>query len=222
MWLHGIPITTALVTSIILLCTKGINSESTGACVSNVYYDIPHCVGIEVGEIREGFEIPCGRGDGSWGVTFFTVVYLIITFGVPIVVLASLAMMYSFVKSQEMKMTKYGVGGLNIETTQPTPGTLGADGDCIMNDNINRGSSSESYLRSTVTFTKNILANYCFSNHQRSKSRLFVTRAVMYSISYFLSWIWIFIQNIYMFGEYPIPLSIIYLTYIFNPLQGVS
>ncbi len=61
--LHGVPIVwiVALTYTIVLLARKHLNDAGAGICTSPVYYP-PHCYGYDVGEIRDGFEIPCGRG----------------------------------------------------------------------------------------------------------------------------------------------------------------
>ena len=69
-FLHGVPIAFGLATGIAVMLKKGLNSDEGGICFNSEYRP-PHCIGVEDGEVREGFTIPCGRGDDGRGQAVF-------------------------------------------------------------------------------------------------------------------------------------------------------
>lgn len=210
-WFHGVPIVFGLFTSTVLIFTKNINSDRSGVCTHLEYIRIPHCFGFEDGDVPEGFEVPCGRGTGSWGKVLFYVVYYAAMFCTPVIILGSLGIMYTYVKKQEIRMARYGVGALNIETP-----------DIATEKTSKVSSSAISSIRSSVTSAIMKPFGCCWSsNNQQSKSKHLLNRAVMYSISYFITWIWMFIINIYLLAKKAPPVFILYLWAIFGPLQGI-
>jgi len=114
-FLHGVPIATALLFSIAQLATQGYNSNGIGSCLEPVYYP-PHCIGYEDGQVREGFEIPCGRGrDGPSTIISYTAFFYAV-FGSPIIVGVTLWMMHRHVSRQDRRMRRYGAGTQNNST----------------------------------------------------------------------------------------------------------
>jgi len=114
-WIHGIPIGTALVVSITLLLTQNINASTDGQCLYSAFGDVPHCKGYKDGDVREGFSIPCGRGaDSAFGISLWAVIYSVLTFLAPIMILVCLALLYAHVSKQERRMQQYGAGALNL------------------------------------------------------------------------------------------------------------
>lgn len=216
-FLHGIPLSFALIVSISLLVNENLNDGGGGSCFEAVY-DPPHCVGYEDGEVPEGFDIPCGRGrDGAivfyYGVMFFTLFIL------PIIIGVSLGMIYRAVLRQEKTISRYGIGSFaatnatvrvsNISdtttsTTTERPSFLGT-----IRTSIHRRRSSAS----------DILPGQGPSN-QYSKSRIVLHRAKAYSIAYFLTWSFFFMGACFDIANMEWPTAVQYLTSIFNPLQG--
>ena len=91
-FLHGFPVLYALVCSITLLVKQNTNDSGGGSCNYPVYQP-PHCDGYEDGQIREGFEIPCGRGrDGA--VLFYYLMAFTTYFIVPLIIIVFLGMIY--------------------------------------------------------------------------------------------------------------------------------
>ena len=86
---------------------ENLNSNLGGYCTWPTY-DPPHCIGYENGEVREGFNIPCGRGHDV-AVTFWTVCFFGCYFIAPIIVGVSLGIMYRTALKQERQMRRYGV-----------------------------------------------------------------------------------------------------------------
>eukprot|EP00553_Chaetoceros_curvisetus_P015258 CAMPEP_0204645080 /NCGR_PEP_ID=MMETSP0718-20130828/1927_1 /ASSEMBLY_ACC=CAM_ASM_000674 /TAXON_ID=230516 /ORGANISM="Chaetoceros curvisetus" /LENGTH=149 /DNA_ID=CAMNT_0051666825 /DNA_START=114 /DNA_END=559 /DNA_ORIENTATION=+ len=60
-FLHGVPIVVGLAMSIVGLVGNHINDGGGGICNWSAHYP-PHCQGYGVGDVRDGFEIPCYRG----------------------------------------------------------------------------------------------------------------------------------------------------------------
>eukprot|EP00579_Thalassiosira_antarctica_P024422 CAMPEP_0201986796 /NCGR_PEP_ID=MMETSP0904-20121228/91460_1 /ASSEMBLY_ACC=CAM_ASM_000553 /TAXON_ID=420261 /ORGANISM="Thalassiosira antarctica, Strain CCMP982" /LENGTH=468 /DNA_ID=CAMNT_0048540873 /DNA_START=210 /DNA_END=1617 /DNA_ORIENTATION=- len=213
-FLHGVPIVFALIYSITLLVNQNLNTSMAGSCVVPVY-DPPHCIGYEDGQVREGFEIPCGRGrDGA--PTFALVYFFILTFGTPIVIGTSLGMLYRDLSKQEKRMARYGGGAFNPSATQQTTDSAAAT-------DVNRSSGLSSSISSVIssvrrTFGRGSSSN---SNQEHSNSRGVMHRALAYSIAYFLTWSWAISNGILMVAGVPIPLALAYLSMIFSPLQGL-
>eukprot|EP00956_Cyclotella_meneghiniana_P004767 scaffold5867_cov25-Cyclotella_meneghiniana.AAC.1 len=61
-FLHAVPISLALIAGIIGLVNNSYNDVGGGDCATTPIYNPPHYLGYEDGEVREGFTIPCGRG----------------------------------------------------------------------------------------------------------------------------------------------------------------
>lgn len=108
-FLHFIPILLGLYFSITGLFSHNYNDKGVGVCGIVAVYDPPHCIGYEPGEVREGFEIPCGRGQQNESYYYWTNVVVIFT--VPILVGITLGMVYSHVNKQEKSMTRYDQAG---------------------------------------------------------------------------------------------------------------
>eukprot|EP00579_Thalassiosira_antarctica_P017786 CAMPEP_0201945186 /NCGR_PEP_ID=MMETSP0903-20130614/53774_1 /ASSEMBLY_ACC=CAM_ASM_000552 /TAXON_ID=420261 /ORGANISM="Thalassiosira antarctica, Strain CCMP982" /LENGTH=321 /DNA_ID=CAMNT_0048488247 /DNA_START=56 /DNA_END=1018 /DNA_ORIENTATION=- len=246
-FLHGVPIVFALIYSITLLVNQNFNTSMAGSCIAPVY-EAPHCIGYEDGQVREGFEIPCGRGrDGA--PTFALVYFFILTFGTPIVIGTSLAMLHRDVSKQEKRMARYGGGfgtpivigtslamlhrdvskqekrmaryGGGFGAFNPSATQQTTDSAAATDGNRSSGlSSSISSVISSVrrTFGRGSSSN---SNQEHSNSRGVMHRVLAYSIAYFLTWSWAIIMGILWQAGVPIPLAIIYLSSIFTPLQGL-
>eukprot|EP00956_Cyclotella_meneghiniana_P035096 scaffold111227_cov23-Cyclotella_meneghiniana.AAC.1 len=114
-FLHGITISLALILSIGALVNENYNDGGSGSCITAPIYNPPHCQGYEVGDIREGFTIPCGRGQGEILYWISAIVSMIIP---PVVIGVSLGMLYRHVSKQERRMSRYGTGALNSASEQ--------------------------------------------------------------------------------------------------------
>lgn len=113
-FLHGVPILMALIWSSFQLVNKNYNDNGLGICANQLTYAPPHCVGYQDGEIREGFTVPCGRGDNERAVYLVITIFLFIP---PVVIGASLAMLYRTVSKQEKKMSRYGESSLEVSSS---------------------------------------------------------------------------------------------------------
>eukprot|EP00956_Cyclotella_meneghiniana_P020195 scaffold35353_cov39-Cyclotella_meneghiniana.AAC.1 len=178
-FLHSVPISLALIASFAALVNKNYNDGGSGSCALSPIYNPLHCDGYKDGDVREGFTIPCGRGQSE---TLYFIVGIVATIIPPIVIGVSLGMLYKHVSKQERRMSSYGAGALNTNNSEQ--------------------SSSD-------------------QNRDRSFSRAVLNKAIAYSSSYFLTWVW-YIGGAIMrlVGVETLPLPYIYLGAIFGPLEG--
>jgi len=109
-FLHGVPIAFALIVGITLLAKQNINNGG-GNCYAPVYRPL-HCIGYEDGEIREGFDIPCGRGHDGAVLVYYGGLFTIM-FVVPLIIGSSLGIIRMSVLKQENLMTRYGESNVN-------------------------------------------------------------------------------------------------------------
>lgn len=206
-FLHGAPVVIALASTATLLAKKNANDDGGGVCFDPVY-EPPHCIGYEDGQIREGFEIPCGRGrDGA--LIFRYLAFFLTLFGTPIFVGISLGIIYRSVLQQERKMSRYGASTFNHQN---------------QNSNNDAGdsqasSSLSSRLPRLSMFTR--LRGQSSSETHERKSRTVMYRAVGYSIAYLLTWSFIIVRVSLNLAGIEWPIALWYLTCIFNPLQGL-
>lgn len=205
-FLHGVPISFALIVGITSLI--GENNNSGQLNCDRPEYRPPHCIGFEDGEVREGFDIPCGRGyDGAPG--FVTMSALIVLFVPPIISGISLGMMYRTVSRQERQMERYGAGALNLSRNNEDTNV-----DSI---NSNRGFRR---LRSVGNSISRWFSPG--SIREDSNSQRILHQAMAYTSAYFLTWIWwVIIVTKYLAGATN-EMWLVYLNNIFSPLQGVS
>jgi len=106
-FLHGIPIIVTLTYNIYRLIGKHYNDNGGGYCGfsnNNPY----HCLGgYEIGETRDGFDIPCGRG--FKGHVIVDILDNILLLGSLVIIMISLRLIYRAVLTQEQKMDNYGL-----------------------------------------------------------------------------------------------------------------
>ena len=116
-FLHLVPVVTAIVYSITFLVNDNYNNVGIewADCNSAPIYNPPHCIGYEDGQVRDGFEIPCGRGKGEKA---YLVMVCIAIFAPPIIIALSLGMIYRSVSKQEKRTGRYGAGALNRSSQQ--------------------------------------------------------------------------------------------------------
>ncbi|KAL7543858.1 hypothetical protein ACHAWF_007466 [Thalassiosira exigua] len=194
---HGIPTLMSLILSITLLVKKNYNSDEGGGC--NVFtYNPPHCVGYENGVVREGFEIPCGRGRDE----FLAYIWApLLAFPPPIIVGISLGMIYRSVSKQERVLSRYG----RVRKSAM---------DAVA------GMRASSIARRRCFGERRCFRNRRSFNTNDSNSRAVVHRACAYSISYFLAWSWPTLYIILQLAGRENSLAFRYLWSIFGPLQG--
>ncbi len=204
-FLHGVPIVMALAYSIIGLVGNHLNdADGVGICTWPVHYP-PHCYGYDVGEVRDGFDIPCGRG--LQGAVTFLIGAMVLMLIPVFIIIASLAVIYRAVKKQESKISTYGVNALNISTN--------------VNDNDTQNDSMWKRIRKRLSQTPLLIRNYSYrrtmsNNNTQSHSRAVMHKAFQYSSAWFLSW---GIFNLYLMIPNPPP-ALLYIASIFLPLQG--
>ena len=209
-FLHGFPILYGLVGTTILMSNKNLNEGGGGNCYVPTY-DPPHCIGYEDGQVREGFEIPCGRGrDGA--VTFANVAVLITFFVVPMVVLVSLGLIYRSVLQQEKRSARYGANAITNGTRQSSNAEVGSS------ESANRISNS---IITVVASAKRRRAHgqSQSQSQDRSHSRTVLHRAFAFSTAYFMAWAFTTIGVCFDIAGVEWPRSVWYLAKIFNPLQ---
>ncbi len=215
-FLHGLSIGVALIYPIVLLVVGGLfNENGSGNCVAPVYI-ARHCQGYDMGEIRDGFEIPCWRGiEGAGTILVFTSV----SFMIPVVIIvASLVVIYRAVKKVENKLAKYGVGALNLNN--PQHAATGGQTDTSRGGLWKRLKMSLSSRTRSSSSTSNAHP-VVRSNNMQSQSRAVMLKAVQYSFAWILSYgiIMIYVAVIISTGNEEI-VPFLYINVIFGPLQG--
>jgi len=208
-FLHAIPIICGLVSSITMLVNETINDSGGGSCWLPVF-DPPHCIGYEDGTIRDGFEIPCGRGrDGA--VLFSYLFFFVITFLPPIFISVSLGMIYKSVIQQEMKISKYGASAIrrNIANRRSSMIIPVTETSASWMDRIKR------------CFKRSERTSNTRSNQASSQRRAVLHKAVAYSTSYFLAWSFGVIGVSFSIANVEWPHFVWYMSVILNPLQGL-
>ena len=111
---HGIPITFGLIFSIFALVNGNLNNTGNGLCVSPIN-NLPHCIGYEAGEVRDGFEIPCYRGADTF--IIIAIFYSIVMFIPSIVIATSTIMIYRYVSTLENRMSQFGAASFRARIT---------------------------------------------------------------------------------------------------------
>jgi len=202
-FLHIFTIATSLLLCILALIRQNFNDGGIGSCTS-FGYEPPHCQNYENGYIPEGFDIPCGRGlDGA---TIVFVFLLCITVATPVILGGTLTMIYKAVLQVEKTLDKYSVGVLrDIDVSQ-----------------VVKPKRALSLIISKASLEKN---NHTLPSRPntttRSHSRAVMQKAVAYSCSYLLTWLFIVIYAVFRASGKESPLAILYLVATFIPLQGL-
>ncbi len=190
-FLHGIPTVLGLAYSIAFLAGNHLNDAGGGGCIAPFHYP-PHCQGYDVGDVRDGFEIPCGRG--IEGADTFMILQMMGLFIPATIIIASLSTIYRGVKKQENKLSRYSVRALNLNSSSLWK---------RMKTNLRQSSSS--------TNTHPAMR----SNNMQSESRAIMHRAFQYSAAWFLSY---GTYTLVVITKRQI--VFLYLSNIFTPLQG--
>jgi len=185
------------------------------ACLAPVY-EPPHCIGIEDGQVREGFEIPCGRGSDGPSQIIFLVGFSFVIFVSPTIIGVTLGIMYRHVSRQERRMGRYGEGALNRGAPQENNNTT-------TTASVDGGNGVNSMMRSIVTSVKSAvgrLSSRSNSNQNNSTSRVVMIRARAYTAAFFLTWSWFTAIIVLGIAGVSPPVAVWYLYDIFTPLQG--
>jgi len=186
-----------------------------GTCLAPVY-EPPHCIGIEDGQVREGFEITCGRGRDGPSAIIFHVAFLLYFSGLPTIVGVTLGIMHRHVSHQERRMRRYGAGALNHNVPNENNDTSPDATD------VGEGNSIHSTMRSIVSSVKSAFGrspSRSNSNQNNSTSRVVMDRARAYTAAFLLTWSWYIAIVVLRGAGVPLPLALRYLA-ILVPLQG--
>lgn len=215
-FLHGGPILYAIITSTILLANKNINDAGGGSCYAPVY-EPPHCTGYEDGEIRDGFNIPCGRGRDGTVIPYYVLAFITF-FLLPIIICVSIGMIYRTVRQQEKRMEHFGANAFaDITARSSTAAVIDTDERRDHGTWLNRLRSS----LSTLVNRQSTSQSSSTSNNRRvSNSRLVMRRAVSFTCAYVLTWSFPIIGMCLDVAKIEWPNAIWYLSSIFTPLQG--
>ena len=201
-WFHGMPIILALWIGITGLVTKSFNSNgSTIACFATSYHP-PHCEGVKIGIIPEGFTIPCGRGDTDSGGMFQSIILILFPLS-PFITLAiivgTMVTMYRTVRKIERKMLNYGAGALRLRAQQ-------RQAQVVDDPNAAGGRGHHTRYSIFIATLKNKLVSICpcmfrngyasRSNNARSQKRAVLYMAMGYSLTWALTWVPYFVVKI--------------------------
>ena len=234
--LHGITI-------LIPLIANMIAAFSGGHCLYGRNGDVPHCSGLESGEIRNGFTIPCGREDGeenptiTWVQKYLTLCIIIVSF---VFIVVTMALMYWTVHKLDKKIQQYGTGALRLRTKAANNYVGNIHGNLSTNNSPNGfpaaphdGKISGNHSRlALIQCLKTKLSKVpcidtcCSSGHKRPRSnklasqkRAILNSAIGYIIAWCLSWI---PGGILFFGRSGATANFVQVLFsIFHPLQGV-
>ena len=218
-YFHGGTITLALGISIFSLVKGNLNHNGNGVCNSLVN-DLPHCIGYEAGEIRDGFETPCYRGADTMKIMLaFLAINLFVP---PIVIAVSMTMIYRSIKTLENRMSKFGAATFRARIQERENNAVNGD---THQSTDTRSSLKKSFTPVTSFVRKRIL---CQKDLQRFQSRISVERRTMmnkalaYAISFFLTIIMLAINPLLHFILKQERNYVIFsITNVFLPLQGL-
>jgi len=216
-FLHGIPTIIALVMSITLLAFNSFNDD--GDLCWNPTNNPLHCDGIEDGQVRDGFEIPCGRGRG--GFFIYNVFFQIKVFSAPVIAGVSIILLYRAVVQVENKRSKYGASSFranisaNSNQSHTSANTEEEGGGGAWN-------GVKRFFSSRFSFIERWRKGMRAKSRTRSHSRTVMYKAMAYTLGYSLTWI--FMLFYFFMGDVfkkPVPIEVVYLANVFIPIQGV-
>ena len=169
---HGIPIVLGLIFSIVTLVNGNLNHGGNGICNASIN-KLPHCIGYQPGDIRDGFEIPCYRGNDS------NIAYPIIfgiNLGIPSIVIAtSLTMINRHITTLENRMSQFGAASFRARIQEREANAI--DGNTFF-------APFFSCVRTFKTWVlcKKDSINYS-SGHVSAEKRTMRNKAIAYSVS---------------------------------------
>ncbi len=219
----------ALSYSIALLVGKHFNDNRFGACISPVHYPA-HCQGYAVGEIRDGFDIPCGRGLEGAEVAMLSTLALM--FIAAIVISTSLGMIYKAVRTQENKLSRYSVFTTNMRQHQDQSRSR------AQRDDVQQQGGGWKRMKTSLTVMASSLKMSIVpsrrnsapdpamhhtrmrSNDTQSQSRAVMHKAFGYSFAWLLSYGIFIIASVIKIMNGNSNLVLVYVTTAFTALQG--
>jgi len=236
-YFHAIPIGISILGSIVVLVSHNLNVDPTGLCWLPVH-DPPHCIGFEDGTIRDGFTIPCGRGRDTK--LIYILLFALVAVSPPIIITISLMLIYKAVVEIEARLSKYGAASLRIPGVSVVRATITAvtakegstERSAVATTNNNIGGNSgfcprtflcnncSTFLRCKNNSGSRTSTSTPKKSSSSSKSRTVMHKAISYSISYVLTWVFATIVFFLNVSEKNVPLTITYLLAIFSCLQG--
>jgi hypothetical protein len=151
-WFHGISIICPLI--FIGAIGLSINQYNSLGGICQFYPNLPpHCIGYELGEIPEGFSIPCGRGTvGNNQIILYIVYGALMFFGVIVpfsVIVGTMFLMYRSVRKIEKKMQNYGISALRSLRTRDSLSARTLPNDCNDLEGYRQTSSSRKRYSAT-------------------------------------------------------------------------
>ena len=231
-WFHAVAGVVPMAIGISLLFLKAYNSA--GPVCGPYPYNPPHCSGYEKGDTREGFTIPCGRGDWTREMQGYSDVVKGILWlcaaGFPIlltpfVIIITNFMMYRSLLKVEKKIQRYGAKSLYLISQRGAPKkntyeeNNGKNGNSYALNNAsndNRGTNEERFGRSLIPWgrakNKKALSK---SNRAKTQKRSIVYMAFSYALAWAFTWLPFFINHLLGNNTARIVSSII------TPLQGL-
>jgi hypothetical protein len=238
-WFHGISILLPLTYSAILLATNAFNGSNGGVCFADPYAP-PHCIGYEVGDIPEGYSIPCGRGGPLDGhaklrtIALFGALLLALIIA-PATIVITMTSMFRSVAKIEKRMQNYGVSALRLRTALAAPTTTSnSAGD----QEEGRAFALKikkvcKYLCLTAPDAGQVndgVATCCLrrpqpsqvtkSNKMTSQKRAVLQMAFGYAGAWFLVWTPFFIRTVVLIVLNSVPDALLVLSFCITPLQG--
>ena len=228
-WLHGVSILYPLFVAIFAILKDIINP--VGVICTTYNYHPPHCIGYKDGEIPDGYELPCGRGEErDFRMTLFFAAIASATTIVLIVV--SMALMYSAVRTTEKKMEQYGTSALKLRIQQRNScssiktNLQSASGFSDSYGDLERGVSGLLTNNKKDSFLTSLRLS-ATQRKQRvrlrksTKSRAILQRALAYTLAWFLTYTPRFVVMLWsLIGGTPPSLAFSNATNFLTPLQG--
>uniref|UniRef100_A0A7S3V9H5 G-protein coupled receptors family 1 profile domain-containing protein n=1 Tax=Chaetoceros debilis TaxID=122233 RepID=A0A7S3V9H5_9STRA len=207
---HAFPLAIALVVSIVLLANGKYNSDGYGNCTGLVN-DPPHCKGYADGEIREGFDVPCGRGrtGGKFFSNYYAFTIMALSTLAIVIIVGSLTLIYSTVSKIEKKAKMYGSSALKSRLA-------------LRSATDNSGEDPKPGVWSKIKNSLTRKKPKQGSHPKRNKSRTVMNKAISYSSSWFLTNIFLFVNLVtFYIAKKNVPIPTFYMNNIFTPLQGL-
>jgi len=227
-WFHGISIIIPLVVGFIFMTMKAYNVNKSACFI--VPNNPPHCIGYESGDTPEGFNIPCGRGDGGENPILYLVTS-IVAFGSPLiftptVIVGIMLLMYRSVSKIEQKMQNYGVMSLRLNAQSVVVRNRGENTET---NNRTRRSPTEQGMMNRIKRSVLVcmIPRCCLHRDDQprtSRSKIRVTsqkRAILHmAAGYSLAWALVIIPFMIFFYLHQSYAAVI-LNACLTPLQGL-
>ena len=171
LYFHGIPIMFGLALPIFALFNGNLNPNGNGGCMSPIN-DLPHCVGYEAGEIRNGFETSCNRGADTF--ILFAIFYSTIISLPSIVITSSMIIICRYIEALEKKMSKFGAFSFRAKIQERE--------NMAINGNAEESTDRGCFLRKKFSQVKTFVRKWILCEKDSSptcQSRISVERRTM-------------------------------------------